>query len=123
MLRQTAQSMEAALRTTDFAARIGGEEFAILLPHTGQAQAWMLAERLRRRIAAMGVKHAGRDIPVTISIGLTTFTTGDAATESSLVAEADQALYLSKANGRNRVSIAATRRDRQAAVTTAQLAG
>ncbi len=123
VLRQTAQSMEAMFRTTDFAARYGGEEFAILLPHTGQAQAWMLAERLRRHIAAMGVKHAGREIPVTISIGLVSFAPGDAVTEASLLAEADRALYLSKNSGRNRVSIAANRRDRQTALPAAQQAG
>lgn len=122
VLRQTAQTMEAMLRTTDFSARFGGEEFAILLPHTGQAQAWLLAERLRRRIASMGVKHAGRDIPVTISIGLAAFAPGDAATEASLLSEADRALYLSKSNGRNRVSIATSRRDRLA-VAAGQQAG
>lgn len=125
VLRLTAQTVETLLRATDFAARFGGEEFAILLPHTGRAQAWLLAERLRRGIAAMGLKHAGREVPMTISIGLASFTPGDAQTEAGLIAEADQALYLSKANGRNRVSIAPSRRDRKAAAVAAagQLAG
>ena len=48
-LAEVARVLREGLRETDFVARYGGEEFAMLLPHTGQAQAWMLAERLRLR--------------------------------------------------------------------------
>jgi diguanylate cyclase (GGDEF)-like protein len=111
VLRRAAQALQAGLRTTDFLARYGGEEFAVILPHTGQSQAWMLAERLRRRVAAGGVRYAGRSIPVTVSIGLASFTPGQAATPASLLGLADQALYAAKSAGRNRVSIATTRED------------
>ncbi len=110
-LRHAAQSFEAGLRSTDFLARYGGEEFAIILPHTGQSQAWMLAERLRRRVSGSTLRYAGRVIPLTVSIGLTAFTPGQAATPASLLALADQALYASKNAGRNRVSIASSRED------------
>ncbi|MFZ5426607.1 MAG: GGDEF domain-containing protein [Thermodesulfobacteriota bacterium] len=110
-LRHAAQSFEAGLRSTDFLARYGGEEFAVILPHTGQAQAWMLAERLRRRLGGSPLRYAGRVIPLTVSVGLATFTPGQAATPASLLAQADQALYASKNAGRNRVSIASSRED------------
>lgn len=101
-----AQTLRESLRETDFVARFGGEEFAMILPYTGQAQAWMLAERLRRRVAALHLVHAGREIPLTVSLGLAGFAPGDAHTETDLVALADQALYASKALGRNRISLA-----------------
>jgi diguanylate cyclase (GGDEF)-like protein len=116
-LRHAAATLEAGLRSTDFMARFGGEEFAVILPHTGQAQAWMLAERLRRRLASTSARYAGRSIPVTASMGLACFTPGQAATPAGLVALADEALYQSKRAGRNRVSIASGREERRAADT------
>lgn len=108
-LRHAAQSLESGLRSTDFLARFGGEEFAAILPHTGQSQAWMLAERLRRRLASAEMRYAGRVIPLTMSIGLAAFAPGMAATPASLLAAADQALYAAKRAGRNRVSVAGPR--------------
>jgi diguanylate cyclase (GGDEF)-like protein len=123
-LRHAAQALEGGLRTTDFLARYGGEEFAVILPHTGQAQAWMLAERLRRRVAGAALRYAGRAIPLTVSIGMAGFAPGQAATPVSLVAQADQALYAAKQAGRNRVSIATTREDaREAAQAGSLMAG
>ena len=124
VLRRASQALQAGLRTTDFLARYGGEEFAVILPHTGQSQAWMLAERLRRRVAAGGVRYAGRSIPVTVSIGLASFTPGQAATPAGLLGLADQALYAAKNAGRNRVSIATTREDaRKSAMDSDLMAG
>jgi len=115
VLRSAAQALESGLRETDFVARYGGEEFAIILPHTGTAQAWLLAERLRRRVAEASPRYAGRPIPVTISIGLAGFLPGQAATPASLVSQADQALYAAKNAGRDRVGLAPTREDQRAA--------
>jgi diguanylate cyclase (GGDEF)-like protein len=124
VLRHAAQSLEAGLRTTDFLARYGGEEFAVILPHTGQAQAWILAERLRRRVAATSARYAGRTIPITVSIGLASFTPGQASTPASLLGLADQALYAAKGVGRNNVSIAVSREDvREAVRDSGLLAG
>jgi diguanylate cyclase (GGDEF)-like protein len=123
-LRHAAHSLEAGLRSTDFLARYGGEEFGIILPHTGQSQGWMLAERLRRRVAGADLRYGGQAIPVTVSIGLATFVPGQAATPASLLSQADQALYAAKNAGRNRVSIAITREDqRDAAQGGEMLAG
>lgn len=110
-LRHAAHCLEGGLRSTDFLARYGGEEFGIILPHTGQSHAWMLAERLRRKLAGADLRYGGQAIPVTVSIGLATFVPGQAATPAGMVALADQALYAAKNAGRNRVSIATTRED------------
>lgn len=123
VLRHAAQTLEGGIRTTDFLARFGGEEFVVILPHTGQAQAWMLAERLRRRVSGGNLRYAGRAIPVTVSIGLAGFTPGQAATPASLLAMADQALYAAKNAGRNRVSVAPTREDLREAARAAQEGG
>ncbi|WP_243362265.1 sensor domain-containing diguanylate cyclase [Fundidesulfovibrio terrae] len=123
-LKHAAHALESGLRSSDFLARYGGEEFAVILPHTGQSQAWMLAERLRRRVSSITLRYAGRMIPLTISIGMTGFAPGQAATPASLVAQADQALYAAKLAGRNRVSIAASREDaREAAQAGSLMAG
>ncbi|WP_243439246.1 sensor domain-containing diguanylate cyclase [Fundidesulfovibrio soli] len=115
VLRNAAQALETGLRETDFVARFGGEEFAVILPHTGQAHAWMLAERLRRRVADAATRYAGRVIPVTVSIGLASFVPGQAATPASLLSQADQALYAAKNAGRDRVGMIPTREDQRAA--------
>lgn len=108
-LRLVAGILETGLRTTDVVARFGGEEFAMVLPHTSQAHAWMLAERLRREVAAAKLRHGGRDVPLTISVGLASFAPGDAVSEAGLITAADQALYAAKAAGRNQVSVAPRR--------------
>lgn len=123
-LRHAAQTLAGGLRSTDFLARYGGEEFVVILPHTGQAQAWVLAERLRRRLAGNNLRYGGRVIPVTASIGLAAFSPGQAVTPAALLAQADKALYSAKLSGRNRVSIAVTREDvREAAPENGRMAG
>uniref|UniRef100_A0A7C4EJ53 diguanylate cyclase n=1 Tax=Fundidesulfovibrio putealis TaxID=270496 RepID=A0A7C4EJ53_9BACT len=112
-LRHAAQALASGLRSTDFLARYGGEEFVIILPHTGQAQAWMLAERLRRRVSARTLRYAGRAIDVRVSIGISVFAPGQAVTPAGLIAQADQALYAAKRAGRDRVSIAAPGRGQE----------
>ena len=112
-LRHAAQALEGGLRATDYLARYGGEEFVAILPHTGASQAWMLAERLRLRLASRELRYAGRVIALTVSMGLATFSPGQAATPASLLGLADQAMYASKRSGRNRVSIAPLRPTRE----------
>jgi diguanylate cyclase (GGDEF)-like protein len=91
------------LRTRDFAARNGGEEFAILLPDTGIAAALAIAERIRAAIAEISLP--GSDVSVTISIGVSGFP-DHASTLDRLERLADAALYLAKRLGRNRVELA-----------------
>jgi diguanylate cyclase (GGDEF)-like protein len=89
-------------RECDVLARIGGEEFALLLPETDLAQAQIIAERLRAEVAANSLVVASGSIPATVSIGVAT--SSAAMTDiSDLMKAADQALYDAKHAGRNRV--------------------
>lgn len=99
------RTIRASLRITDLPARVGGEEFAILLPNTSGAEAVDLAERLRREVQAMAIAHAAGPITLTVSGGLATLRAGDAGIDPVL-RRADDALYRSKAGGRNRITAA-----------------
>ncbi len=92
-------------RATDAIARLGGEEFGILLPHTPLATARDVAERLRRRVEALILPMAdGERAPkLTVSIGLAG--TAQATSVDELLKTADQALYSAKRQGRNRVVV------------------
>lgn len=87
-------------------ARIGGEEFALLLPDTGNDDALKTAELLRREVQALAIPHQGRDpgSVVTLSIGVTTAENQETINAEQLVWQADQALYGSKRAGRNTVT-------------------
>jgi two-component system, cell cycle response regulator len=104
VLRDFALRIKRSIRGIDLACRYGGEEFVIVMPETDMAVAAMVAERLRRRIAAepFAIAEGSRQIPVTISIGIAGLRgKGDSA--ASLLKRADQALYRAKRDGRNRV--------------------
>ena len=104
VLRQIAQAFRQHLRNTDIAARYGGEEFVILLPETDQSLAIQVAERLRAAVVDCGASAGAEQVHVTVSLGVAVL---DANTPnfSKLVSHADQALYLAKDRGRNRVMI------------------
>lgn len=102
MLRQVAAAMGAVTRSSDHAARQGGDEFAMLLPGCEWPRAMRIAEALRARIEANGLEHHGRTWRVTVSIGVSTFQRGDQAVEDAL-RRADTASYRAKAQGRNAV--------------------
>lgn len=107
ILRGVAERMKRVVRTVDLVCRLGGEEFAVVMPDTSTAMAASIAERLRASIEAepFPVEGGTRLISVTVSIGLAE----RGATEAldPLFKAADQALYASKRNGRNRVTAAA----------------
>jgi diguanylate cyclase (GGDEF)-like protein len=105
LIRSVAVAILETLRETDFGARWGGDEFAIVAPNTATAAAHHSAERLRARVAS---EPSGTRRPATVSIGIATFdpTTGDRADAERLVRAADEALYRAKANGRNCVQAA-----------------
>ena len=103
-LQKTAELMRVArMRGSDTAFRVGGEEFAILLPETDKAGAIAMAERLRQTTEAEKFFDDGQK--VTISIGVATYP-DDATTPAELVSTADQALYDAKHSGRNQVKAA-----------------
>jgi len=104
VLRDFALRIKRSIRGIDLACRYGGEEFVIVMPETDMAVAAMVAERLRRRIAAepFAIAQGTRHIPVTISIGLAGLR-GKNDTAAHLLKRADQALYRAKRDGRNRV--------------------
>lgn len=99
VLRRFAKLLTETTRNTDFVARYGGEEFAVLLPFTHQQAAVTLAERTRAAIA-----DGPWDLrKITASVGVATLN-GDTLSAAGLLAAADEALYHSKENGRNRVT-------------------
>jgi diguanylate cyclase (GGDEF)-like protein len=98
VLRATARAISAELRGEDILARVGGEEFALILPETGLADAAEAAERVRLAVARI---HRPGLPPVTISAGVAELS--DAPSPERLFAAADQALYAAKRAGRNRV--------------------
>lgn len=100
-LRHTADALSAHVRSSDVAARIGGEEFALSCLNTGPDVARHLAERLRSAIESIRAEHGGQDFGFTVSIGISTYQPGDDV--ASLLQRADVALYAAKQAGRNRV--------------------
>ena len=92
------------IRVNDFFARYGGEEFVLILSGSNEKVASEIGERIRQTIESADFVFEGKKIPVTISVGVATKTT---ETEwSQLYDRADKALYQSKQNGRNRMTIA-----------------
>ncbi len=103
VLRKLSHSLGDALRETDVPARLGGEEFAVLMPTTSLAQALAVAERLRDALAHTPVAIGDEEqIHFTVSIGVTEWQPADADIDATLH-RADEALYRAKHNGRNRV--------------------
>jgi two-component system cell cycle response regulator len=103
VLKSLAGYLAQEVRQADLLCRYGGEEFVVLLPQTPAEQAAIMAERLRDGIARMSASLAGREIYITVSIGLAGLTPGmDGA---ALVKAADTALYQAKKEGKNRVAL------------------
>ncbi len=104
-LRHFAGEASRLLRTQDMLGRMGGEEFAILLPDTNEAGAVRLAERLREQIERTPTHYGTHTIPMTVSAGVAERRAAN-DTPEELLRRADEALYVAKHNGRNRVSSA-----------------
>nr|WP_319565287.1 diguanylate cyclase [uncultured Rhodoferax sp.] len=105
VLQKLAQVCLASLRDIDLIGRMGGEEFAVLLPQTTCEPAQQAAERLRASLAAIRIPlQGGLPLHLTVSFGVTTLADKDANIDT-LLSQADQALYRAKAEGRNRVCL------------------
>lgn len=105
VLRNLSSVMKASLRETDVIGRLGGEEFGILLPQTGEVEAQSIAERLRIAVWESSVAFEDKTIRYTISLGVATAHTNETSVDD-LVKRADMALYQAKETGRNRVCCA-----------------
>jgi len=92
-------------RTEDTVARIGGEEFAVLLPDTNRLGAAVLAERMRNAVERERFVFGDKVVPLTISIGVASFAVELVDSVDQLLSIADQRLYLAKRNGRNRICV------------------
>lgn len=104
VLQHFSHITQSSLRRIDLLGRLGGEEFAVLLPDTHADGAFEFAERLRDLTASEPAHTQAGDIVVTVSIGVTTFAAHDKNIDV-ILARADLALYRAKANGRNRVEL------------------
>jgi diguanylate cyclase (GGDEF)-like protein len=102
VLKELALVMRETARDTDVIARVGGDEFVLLLPDTGWQGAVTFAERLRRQVDE-GRFGGDARLPVTISVGIALARGTDDVKASDLLEEADRSLYRAKTGGRNRV--------------------
>lgn len=101
-LVHVASLMQAIVRPTDLIARLGGEEFALLLPATDVGEAAATAERLQRELAKRGFQFDGRAWPLAFSAGAVQWRNGESLEE--MIRRADRALYEAKRAGKNRVA-------------------
>jgi two-component system, cell cycle response regulator len=108
VLAELSQMMVELLRTEDVLARFGGEEFTILCRGSDQNGAKIVAERLRRAVEERKFTFGGKEIPVTISLGIAAIPESNVSDHSAFLAAADKALYEAKRSGRNRVCLHGT---------------
>jgi diguanylate cyclase (GGDEF)-like protein len=113
LIRSVADVIRQTIRFTDSAARYGGDEFIVLLPETDAAGAYVVAETLRRDIAALTLRASDRNVRSSVSIGMVTYPQ-DGTTIEQLVAAADVAMYESKRRGKNQIVGYRTRTERVA---------
>lgn len=104
VLEAVAKIIKSCTRNVDTAARYGGEEFVVMLNNTPPSAALAVAERIRKLVEDKIILYDGQNIKVTISLGVSSYNF-DLEPAKSIVERADKALYESKQNGRNRVTL------------------
>ena len=116
LLQRIADALREVLRETDILARIGGDEFALILPDTDDEAANVVAEKLVRAVRSHGsFLRDGRRAVVTVSIGITTLAGRRGVDAAQLLSEADEAMYRAKAAGKDAAVVHAARGARDAA--------
>jgi diguanylate cyclase (GGDEF)-like protein len=105
LLRRVAHLLASSVRAGDGVVRWGGEEFLVVLPGVDRAQAQRIVERARTTVQDDAVVVGGNVLRITISVGVAERRPGE--TRDALIARADEALYVAKSSGRNRVELAA----------------
>lgn len=100
ILKLVSKKLSKNVRSSDILARIGGEEFAILLNKSTRKDAFIIAEKLRKIIEKVSYEYEENEINVTISIGITAILSED-ENINTMIARADEALYICKSSGRN----------------------
>jgi len=106
ILYEVAQILRENLRVHDIVGRYGGEEFALLMPETDVKGALVVAERYRRRVEDFVLLEGGKELRITISLGVASVPQPKIKSVDDLIRYADNALYQAKNNGRNRVEVA-----------------
>jgi diguanylate cyclase (GGDEF)-like protein len=106
ILYEVAQILRDSLRVHDIVGRYGGEEFALLMPETDLKGALVVAERYRKRVEDFVLLERDQELRVTISLGVADYPRRGLQTVDDLIRLADNALFLAKKNGRNRVEVA-----------------
>jgi diguanylate cyclase len=103
VLKLFSEIIQSRIRKVDLFARIGGEEFVLVMPDTELATALTLNDKLRKQLEDCNFHYDGHHCPISASVGIAEFIEGDEA--ESVMEKADEALYKSKNNGRNRCTI------------------
>ncbi len=104
-LRKVAMTLRSTIEEGDFLGRYGGEEFVVLLPGRGGAEARAMAERLRAAVERAELEYEGQKVHITVSIGVATRLDGESTPEAT-IKRADKALFSAKRGGRNCVHVA-----------------
>jgi diguanylate cyclase (GGDEF)-like protein len=105
VLEALALTIKEGVRAEDIPSRFGGEEFTVLLPNSDRDSSWVVSERLREAVAAMEVPLERSMPQVTISLGIYTFDETNTLDAEGIIFRADEALYFSKEQGRNRSTV------------------
>ena len=104
VLQKVAEQLAVNMRSVDFVARIGGEEFVVVLPETDLGGAVEVAERLRVAVKDTRIEAGRQSLSVTVSMGVGMLT--EAGDHRQMIFDADQALYAAKRSGKDRVETA-----------------
>lgn len=106
VIKAVANCLKLLLRESDLIARYGGEEFAFIIPNTSSEGAYDIAERLRKKIAALKLKYEKQLITLTMSFGIASRQKGERISVDDFIRLADDALYKAKSAGKNRSEVA-----------------